>query len=95
MVVGVCRLDMRIHGSNSLKQKRQVLRQIIDRTKNKFNIAIAEVGDNDLWQSAKLGFAVVGNEGRHVNSMMDKIARFIEDLNTAEIINSEGELLHY
>ncbi len=95
MVVGVCRLYLRIHEVNSLKRKRQVLRQIIDRTKNKFNVAIAEVGDNDLWQSAKIGFVVVGNESGHVNSMVDKISSFIEDLNTAEIYNSEWELLHY
>lgn len=95
MVVGVCRLDLYLHGNGSLKGKRHVLRHIIDRTKNKFNVAIAEVGDNDLWQSAKLGFCVVGNEGGHVNSMVDKINQFIENLNIAEVYHSEWELVHF
>ena len=95
MVVGVCRLDLRIHEVNSLKLKRQILRKIIDRTRNKFNVAVAEVGDNDLWQRAKIGFVVVGNDGRHVDSMMETITTFIEDLNIAEIIDTEGEVLHY
>ena len=95
MVVGVYRLDLRIHEVNSLKLKRRILRKIIDRTKNKFNVAIAEVGDNDLWQRAKVGLVVVGNDSRHVNSMMETITTFIEELNIAEIIDTEGELLHY
>ncbi|MFH0812709.1 MAG: DUF503 domain-containing protein [Candidatus Zixiibacteriota bacterium] len=95
MVVGICRLDLYIYGNNSLKGKRQVIKQIIDRTKSKFNVAIAEVGDNDLWQSAKIGFSVVGNDNRFINSMLDKIKSFIENMNAAEVYNSEWEILHY
>jgi uncharacterized protein YlxP (DUF503 family) len=95
MVVGVCLLDIHIPANNSLKGKRQVLRQIIERTKNKFNVAIAEVGDNELWQRAKLGFSVVGNDQRHVNSMLDNVRSFIEGQHIAEVLDSEWEILHY
>jgi len=94
MVVGICRLDIRIHGNNSLKGKRQILRKIIDRTKNKFNVAIAEVGDNDLWQKAQIGFCVIGNDQRYINSAQDKVANFIENLNVAEVYNSEWEIIN-
>ncbi|MBN2467019.1 MAG: DUF503 domain-containing protein [Deltaproteobacteria bacterium] len=95
MVVGICRLDIRIHGNNSLKGKRQVIKRIIERTRSKFNIAIAEVGDNDLWQSAKIGFSVVGNDKRFINSVLDTVTRFVEELNIAEIVDSEWEIIHY
>lgn len=95
MVVGICQLDIRIYGNDSLKRKRQILKQIIDRTKNKFNVSIAEVGDHDLLQRAKIGFSVVGNDKRQVNSRIDKIKNLIEDLNTAEVLDSEWEIIHY
>ena len=95
MVVGVCQLDIFIHGNDSLKGKRQILGQVIERTKNKFNISIAEVGDNDLWQRAKIGFAVVGNDKRFVNSCLDTIKNFIENLDIVEVINADWEIIHY
>ena len=95
MVVGICQLDIRIHGNNSLKGKRQVIKQIVDRTKTRFNVSIAEVGDHDLWQRTKIGFSIVGNDRRHINSRLDTIKKFIEQFYPAEIIDSEWEILHY
>lgn len=94
MVVGVCRVDLRIPGNASLKGKRKVLRKIIDRVKNRYNISISEIGDNDLWQRSQLGLSVVGNDSRHINSSLDKIINFIEGMNVAEIIDSEIEIIH-
>jgi len=95
MVVGVCHLDLLIRENNSLKGKRRILKKIIERVKNKFNVSIAEVGNYDLWQSSQVGFCVVGNDKRFINSSLDKIIRFIEDLNSAEIVKSEIELLNF
>ena len=95
MVVGICQLDIFIDGNNSLKGKRQVLRQVIERTKNKFNVSIAEVGDNDLWQRAKIGFSVVGNDTQFVNSCLDTIKGFIENLTIIEVLNADWEIIHY
>jgi hypothetical protein len=94
VVVGVCRVDLRIPGNASLKGKRKVLRKIIDRVKNRYNISISEIGDNDLWQRSQLGLSVVGNDSRHINSSLDKIINFIEGMNVAEIIDSEIEIIH-
>ncbi|MBW2182387.1 MAG: DUF503 domain-containing protein [Deltaproteobacteria bacterium] len=95
MVIGVCHLDLLIRENNSLKGKRRILKKIIERVKNKFNVSIAEVGNHDLWQSSQVGFCVVGNDKRFINSSLDKIIRFIEDLNSAEIVKSEIELLNF
>jgi hypothetical protein len=94
VVVGICQIDLRIPGNASLKGKRKVLRQIIDRVKNRYNISISEIGDNDLWQRSKLGVSVVGNDSRHINSSLDKILDFIEGMNIAEMIHFEIEIIH-
>jgi uncharacterized protein len=95
MVVGVCKVSMMVPASQSLKDKRMVLRKIKDRVTNKFNCAIAEVGDQDDWQSAELGFVVVSNELGFTQSMVQKILQFIEDLSVSKITNDEQDYVHY
>lgn len=95
MVVGVCRLNFFFPESDSLKAKRHHLRKIIDRVKAKFNAAIAEVANQDIWQRGTLGLVVVGNEGAHVQSMLDNITFFISDLYVGQLLNREVELLAY
>jgi hypothetical protein len=62
MVVGSGIIDLWISESASLKEKRAVLRRLLKKTQNEFNVSIAEVGDNDHWRRAKIGFSVVGND---------------------------------
>jgi uncharacterized protein len=93
MVIGVCKLDLRIPENHSLKEKRHVLRKLIDRVRARFNVAIAEVGDNDLWQRAEMGFCTVGNDRRHINSSLDKIVYFIEQTNLVEMVRTEIEII--
>jgi len=94
MVVGICRITLVIHDNDSLKGKRQVLKSIIEKVKNRFNVSIAEVGDNDLWQRAEVGVCAVGNDRPHVNSVIDKVVDFIAGLHTAEIIDHGIELIN-
>jgi uncharacterized protein YlxP (DUF503 family) len=93
MVIGVCKLDLRIPENHSLKEKRHVLRKLIDRVRHRFNVAIAEVGDNDLWQRAEMGFCTVGNDRRHINSSLDKVVYFIEQMNLVEMVRTEIEII--
>jgi len=93
MVIGVCRLDLLIGESQSLKEKRRMVKQIIDRVKHRFNVSIAEVGNNDLWQSAQLGLCLVSNDRRFTNSSLDTILDFIETINIAEVVKSDIEIL--
>jgi uncharacterized protein YlxP (DUF503 family) len=67
-----------------------VLRRVKDRVRQKFNVAVAEVEDNDVWQRAVLGLALVGNEGRFVESALDEVVRFVRG--EAEVTNSEREI---
>src|SRR5438128_1468074 len=94
MVVGVCRLTL-MSPAHSLKEKRVVLNKIKDRTRLKFNVAIAEVANQDAWQEAVLGFAVVANERGFVESMIDKIIGFIDSLAVAKITNDEKDFINY
>lgn len=93
MVIGVCQIDLLIRENHSLKEKRRIVKQIIERVKHRFNVSIAEVGNNDLWQSARIGFCMVSNDGRFTNAALDKIADFIETINSAEVVKSSIEIL--
>jgi hypothetical protein len=93
MVIGVCQLDLRIPENHSLKGKRHVIRKLVDRVRSRFNIAISEVGDNDLWQRAQIGICMVSNDRRHMNSSLDKVIDFIEKMHLVEIVHSEMEIL--
>ena len=93
MVIGVCQLHLRIPENQSLKGKRQVIRKLIDRVQHRFNVSIAEVGDNDLWQRSQIGICVVGNDRRFVNSSLDKITDFIDKMYLAEVIETELEII--
>ncbi len=93
MVIGVCKLDLRIPENHSLKEKRHVLRKLTDRVRTRFNVAISEVGDNDLWQRAQMGFCTVGNDRRHINSSLDKVLYFIEQMNLVEMVRTDIEII--
>lgn len=95
MVVGICHITLSIPGSHSLKDKRQVLKSLMARVKGSFNASVAEVGQNDVWQSAVIGIAVVGNDRSFVNSILDNIIDFIEEIRTVEIISHEIEIMNY
>ena len=93
MVIGVCQLDFRIPENQSLKGKRHVLRKMIDRVRHRFNVAISEVGNNDLWQRGQIGICTVGNDRRHINSSLDKVIDFIEKMNLVEMVRTEMEII--
>lgn len=95
MVVGTGLVDLLIPESGSLKEKRSVLKRIIQRTQNEFNVSIAEVGDNDLWRRARVGFSVVGNDKQYINAKMDHLLRFIDRLGLAEILRSRIEIVSF
>jgi uncharacterized protein YlxP (DUF503 family) len=93
MVVGILRLTLYIHGASSLKDKRQVLRKVTDRLRSRFNVSVAEVGDNDVWQKAVVGIAAVANDHSFVNEVLDKCARDAGAI--AEIVQREMEIETY
>jgi len=93
MVIGSGLIELWIVESRSLKEKRGILKRILQRTQNAFNVSIAEIGENDSWKRAKVGFCIVGNEPRYVNGKVDHILSFIEDLQLAEVLGSKIEIV--
>ncbi|MDP2800051.1 MAG: DUF503 domain-containing protein [Deltaproteobacteria bacterium] len=93
MVIGICWLDLHLPENGSLKGKRKVIKSIIARVRDKFNVSIGEVDGHDLWQKAQLGIAAVGNDRRVVNSALDKIAGFIESMCLAEVLEIKIEII--
>jgi uncharacterized protein YlxP (DUF503 family) len=78
MTIGLCRLVLYLPQSGSLKSKRSILKSIRTRVRNKFNVSISELSDNDLWQKAVLGVAVVSNESRHANQVLSKVVDLVQ-----------------
>jgi uncharacterized protein YlxP (DUF503 family) len=93
MVVGVLRLTLHIEGAASLKDKRQVVRKVVDRLRSRFNVSVAEVGDNDIWQRARIGISAVANDHSFVNEVLDKCTRDAGSI--AEILDREMEIETY
>ncbi len=85
MFVGVLRLTLHLPDPGSLKSKRHLLRSAIDRVKAKFNVSIAEVAENDLWQRSVVGVAAVGNDHAFVNESLDKVADFVASMHGGQI----------
>jgi uncharacterized protein YlxP (DUF503 family) len=95
MFVCVARLTLDLPASGSLKAKRQVVRRVTDRVKARYNVAVAEVEDQDAWNRAVIALSVVGNERAHVNEQMDKIFQYIEDMYVAPVTTRELEILSF
>lgn len=94
MVVGLGIITFRLHDCRSLKGKRKVVKSIISRLRNNFNVSVAEVGANDIYQRAEIGFALVGNNRKVINSKIDKIFNLAEELGLAEMIDTEMEIIN-
>ena len=77
MNVGVCKISLRLPENSSLKGKRQVLKSITARIRNKFDVSVAEVDDHELWQLATIGVCYISNDRRHTNQVLSKVVDFV------------------
>jgi uncharacterized protein YlxP (DUF503 family) len=93
MILGAALVELRVHGSRSLKEKRGVLQSIKQRLRNRFNLSVAEVGGQETWQRAVLALAVAGSQDRGVRRELERAIEFVEELHLAEVTASEIELL--
>ena len=94
MVIGMGKITFRLGFCHSLKEKRKVVKAIIRRTRNTFNVSMAEVDANDVHQQAEIGFSITGNDRRKINSTIDKIFEFVENLQLAEIVDTDMEIIN-
>lgn len=91
MIIGTLRIRLRIRAARSLKEKRFVLKSIKDRLRKKFNISLSEIGEKDLWQSADLAIAVVGDEQRYLNQVLDEVSRQFTSHSSMEVLDTAME----
>ncbi len=95
MNIGVCKISLRIPENSSLKGKRQILKSITSRIRNKFNVSVAEVGDNELWQLAAIGVCHISNDGRHTNEVLSKVVDFVVNSHfDIEMLDYEIEIMN-
>lgn len=87
----ICKIKIHLPNSHSLKDKRQIIKSITSKIRNSYNISIAEVDNNELWQIATLGIACISNSQSHNGDVIDKILNFIK-LNYPEIEITEHEI---
>lgn len=93
MNVGVCKLELRLPENESLKGKRQVIKSVIARLQNEYNVSVAEVDNQDLWQLATLGIACVSNYRRHTDEILSNVVKFVaQNYPELELLNSEIEV---
>ena len=78
MVIGACNVELYLPGNGSLKGKRSILKPILARLRREFNLASAEVGYNDVWQSAEIAFVTVANDPGRVHSVLERAVHWIE-----------------
>jgi len=93
MVVGTCKMHLRVEWANSLKEKRTVIKSVVAKTGNKFNISIAEIGNLNAHKDATIGFACVTNETRHAQSIVQNVINFIEASTEAVVTDVETEII--
>ena len=93
MIVGLCTVELFIPDGHSLKDKRRILQSLKTRVRDKFNVSVAEVGEQDLWQKAILGLACVANETAHVNQVLDQVVNLIRAVPMVQLVRSHIELL--
>ena len=78
MHIGVCTLQAHLPEARSLKAKRSVARSLTTRLRNQFNVAVAEVADNDMWQRLTIGVCCVSNDSSHADQILSHVVSFVE-----------------
>ncbi|MFQ6067412.1 MAG: DUF503 domain-containing protein [bacterium] len=93
MVIGILELEIKLFSSDSLKDKRRIVKSLIDRIHNNFNVSVSEIRHQDLWQRADLGIALLTTEGKFAQSILSKIVEFIKRDKKISLIDSKMEIM--
>jgi uncharacterized protein YlxP (DUF503 family) len=95
MIVGAAVVELHVHGSRSLKEKRGVVRSLVQRVRNRFRVSIAEVGGQDTWQRIVLGVATVGGDARKLRAVLEQVIAFLDGTGLAEVVGSDVEIVPF
>jgi hypothetical protein len=92
MIVGTLKLRFVLRESHSLKDKRRVIRSLKDTLANKFNVAVAETDEQDVWQTAELGIATVGTDTPFVQSVLTNVVNYARYFGGVELVDQQQEI---
>lgn len=95
MVVGVLRLDLQLYAPRSLKEKRGLVKRLLGRSRERFPVSCAEIGAQDLWQRAELGFALVGHSVEALQNQFEKLEEDLQRSGEVEVLDRDLDVLHY
>lgn len=93
MIIGIMEIELYIYEANSLKEKRRVIKSLIERLKSRYNISIAEISLCDTWNKSIIGLGIVSNSSTQINKVLSKVFEFIENDTRVEIIKHNIEIL--
>ncbi len=95
MVIGVGYIEINVFEAHSLKEKRRVVRSLIERTRHRFNASVAEVDYQDIWQMAAIGVTCVSNSSQHAESMIQEVLSYLErNVRFGSVIDIHTEIIH-
>jgi uncharacterized protein len=89
MIVGTLQIELFIPDSTSLKVKRSAVKSLKDRIRSRFNVSVAEIDNNDKWQRATIGIAIVSNETSHIESIISTIMNLVDGDRRVEVLEIE------
>ena len=92
MYVGCCSIKFFLHGNHSLKGKRRIVRTLKDRLKNRFNVSVAEIGNQDVWQNLHIGIVAVNSDPKYLEGQINRVVDAIEKMYLAEITDCQTQI---
>lgn len=93
MIIGTAKIHLYANWIHSLKEKRMIVKSVISKTKNKFNVSIAEIEMQDVHQSIVIGIACVSNSTKQADSIIQNVVNYIEGNTEAIVSNIETEII--
>lgn len=93
MLLGICTINLYFSNSQSLKDKRNIIKSVKSRIRNHFNVSVSEINNHDLWKNTTLGIACIGNEKRYLNEVLNKVIKFIDQQNHLQLIDFKITIL--
>ncbi|KKM09462.1 hypothetical protein SY88_17690 [Clostridiales bacterium PH28_bin88] len=93
MIIGICTVELRLGGAQSLKDKRRVIKSAVDQVRGRYNVAVAEVDHQDRWQRATLGIATISNETAQVDRVLAAVMEHLMKMDGLEVLEYSTEIL--
>lgn len=94
MIVGILEVRLTLRECRSLKDKRRVVRSLKDRLRNRFNVSVAEVDGQDMWQSATLAVAQVSSDARYVRGSLEQVLKVVRQCRDAQLADYDIDIVH-